>query len=63
MKMTIEEDLCIGCGSCADIYPKVFKMVDGYAKVMLSPVPAEDQEAALDAERSCPVSAISHNDT
>ena len=33
VKVTIDEDGCIGCDACADELPEVFEMVDDKAKV------------------------------
>ncbi len=60
MKFTVDQDACIGCGACESICPDVFELEDGKSQVILDPVPEQHQEAALDAENSCPVSAISH---
>ena len=54
-KAIINEDLCIGCGTCEALCPNVFKIEDGKSKVV-----ADDcgecncQEAA----EGCPVNAI-----
>lgn len=60
MKANINRDECIGCGLCAGICPKVFKMDDKQiATVILSPIPLELQEDAKEAANTCPTSAIS----
>lgn len=54
-KPVVNEDLCIGCGTCEALCPGVFKIEEGKSHVV-----SEDcgdcncQEAA----ESCPVSAI-----
>lgn len=56
MIVEVDEELCIGCGSCADICPEVFEIKDDKARVINS-----DGCARCDcgeAEASCPVSAI-----
>jgi len=56
-KLVIDEDICIGCGSCAVLATKTFVMGDdGKAKVLnrTGDKPATIQEA-ID---SCPVTAI-----
>jgi len=60
MKFKVDQDSCIGCGVCEAECPEVFEMADDKAQVKLDPVPEEHQEAALSAEGSCPVEAISH---
>ena len=55
-KVKVSEELCIGCGTCESLCPKVFKLENGKSKVI-----SEDcaecncQEVAS----SCPVNAIS----
>lgn len=57
--MKVEEDLCIGCGSCSAIAPDVFEMTDeGLAKVILDPIPDELMADAKEAQESCPTGAI-----
>lgn len=59
MRATVDGDLCIGCGLCAEICPEVFIMNDeAIAEVIADPVPAEAAEKAREAAASCPVEAI-----
>lgn len=59
MKAIVNEDLCIGCGLCAEICPEVFEMTDEMmAKVIVDEVSAEQADSAENAMNSCPVSAI-----
>lgn len=53
----VDMDLCIGCGSCAELCPEVFEMRDDKAWV-IGPDKCNtcDCETAAD---SCPVEAIS----
>lgn len=57
MKIDIDKDLCIGCGTCVSIAPKSFKLTDnGKAEVI---EPQEDDKTKIkEAIDSCPVSAI-----
>ena len=54
----VNEDLCIGCGACESMCPKVFKIEDGKSKVI-----SEDSAGCgceiEDVVDACPVSAIS----
>ncbi|MCK5416419.1 ferredoxin [Candidatus Parcubacteria bacterium] len=57
MSVSINKDLCIGCGVCVSISPKGFKMGDsGKAEVLL-----QDNSSASNAATSCPVQAITVN--
>lgn len=59
MKAHVDKDTCIGCGLCPSICPEVFSMDDdGKAVAISGDVPADNQDAAKEAEESCPVSAI-----
>ena len=54
-KPVVNEDLCIGCGTCEALCPKVFKVEEGKSKVVSEECgDCNCQEAA----ESCPVSAI-----
>ncbi|OQX70706.1 hypothetical protein B6D52_03665 [Candidatus Parcubacteria bacterium 4484_255] len=53
--MIIDQELCVGCGACANLCPEVFRMQeDGKAEVIKSNDKC-DYEMAVD---SCPVGAI-----
>jgi len=56
-KITIDKNLCIGCGTCVAIASKSFKLNNkGKAEVI---EPPEDEEKVIkEAIDSCPVSAI-----
>ena len=57
MKIILEEG-CIGCGFCADICPKLFKIADdGFAR--LTNVSSDEfLDSLLEAKENCPVSII-----
>jgi len=55
-KITINQELCIGCGACANLCSEVFKMKDdGKAKAVNSEKSKCDYEMVV---QSCPVGAI-----
>lgn len=59
MKVIIDKDLCISCGYCIDLCPKVFDWDDeGFVKVIVDEVPGDLEESARTALGSCPSTAI-----
>lgn len=53
--VSVDQDTCIGCGSCVAIAPDIFEIGDdGKAHVINDETTDEAQQAA----DSCPVSAI-----
>lgn len=59
MKIVVDPDLCIACGTCIDICPEVYGWNDeGIAHSIVDEVPAEDEEGAREALESCPTDAI-----
>ena len=58
MKVRINKDMCIGCGFCMSVEPKVFKVVDEEKAEVISDVTDETYENVQDAMANCPVSAI-----
>ena len=59
MKPKVDEAVCIGCGSCEAVCPKVFKLAeDGKAKVL--DVNYQENAACIkEAIEICPVQCIS----
>ncbi|WP_026486933.1 ferredoxin [Caldanaerobius polysaccharolyticus] len=59
MKVTVDQDLCIGCGACIDTCPEVYDWnEDGMAHVIVDEVPEDLEELARQALSDCPVEAI-----
>jgi ferredoxin len=60
MRPVVDEDLCIGCGTCEDLCPAVFQIGDdGLSHVIAEHPDPEHHECVRDSEAACPVSAIS----
>lgn len=55
-KAKVNEELCIGCGTCESLCPEVFKVEDGKSHVISDNCDNCDCQNVID---SCPVSAIS----
>ncbi|KYH28428.1 MULTISPECIES: ferredoxin [Clostridium] len=63
MKAFVDQDTCIGCGLCPSICPDVFDMGDdGKAHTIVDEVPGDAEDCAVEAQESCPVSAIKVED-
>ena len=59
MKVSVDQELCVGDGTCAEICPEVFKMQDDLAVTKIDEVPEELEDSCREAAESCPVEAIS----
>ena len=57
MKVRIE-DTCTACGLCVDTCPDVFEVGSDIAEVIVDEIPAEFEDAVLQAADECPVEAI-----
>lgn len=55
MSITVNKDLCIGCGTCVSLCPSAFTLGDDGKS---EPITQEDVECARQAADSCPVKAI-----
>jgi ferredoxin len=59
MKVTVDPDLCIGCGVCESACPEVFRLADdGIAYVLSDDVPDEAYGDTVGCSELCPVAAI-----
>lgn len=59
MRVEVDQELCIGCGTCVDLCPDVFDWNEeekAYSKVEEVPGDVEDQ--VHEAIENCPTSAI-----
>jgi ferredoxin len=60
MKVQIDQNLCIGCGTCEALAPEVFKMgPDNKAEVKEGFTEEKNLEAIKQAIETCAVNAIS----
>lgn len=57
MKVKVDKDKCIGCGTCVVIAPKSFKLGDDGKAEVIEP-PGDEEEKIKEAVDSCPTSAI-----
>ncbi|PIR67141.1 MAG: ferredoxin [Parcubacteria group bacterium CG10_big_fil_rev_8_21_14_0_10_36_14] len=57
MKIKIDKDLCIGCGTCAALCDEVFKLNDEF-KAELKAGANLDTPCLKEAIEACPVEAI-----
>jgi len=58
MKVTVDEESCIGCSLCVDTCPEVFEMNDDKARVKVDEVPEDVADTCREAAENCPVEAI-----
>ncbi len=59
MKVYVDPELCISCGTCVDLCPEVYDWnEDGKAQSTDEEVSEEAEDCAQEALESCPVDAI-----
>jgi len=58
MKVSIDADLCTGCGLCTDSLPEIFEMKDDLAVVIQADVPEDKEDEVQEAADDCPAEAI-----
>ncbi len=56
-KITIDQDLCLGCGACSALASEVFQIGENGKSEVVNPDGGDD-EAIIQASQSCPVKAI-----
>ena len=61
MNLKIDEEKCIGCGTCVALAPDIFKMNDD-GKAELLDAASDEKENIQMAVDSCPTQAISHEE-
>ncbi|MGV8073763.1 MAG: ferredoxin [Syntrophobacteraceae bacterium] len=57
-KVLLDQDCCIGCGSCAELCPEVFEMDEAGEKAQVILSEGGDEECIEEAITSCPVECI-----
>lgn len=59
-KISIQQDMCIGCGMCANVAPSVFKVNDDNVSTIIKPVnlTEEEIEQVHQAQDFCPAQGI-----
>jgi len=58
MKVRVDEEACVGDGTCVEICPEIFVMQGDVAVAKMEEVPEELEGACREAAKSCPVDAI-----
>jgi len=58
-KIKVDQNLCIGCGTCVSLCPKSFKLNEQTHKSEPIDPPGDPEEKIKEAVEACPVSAIS----
>jgi ferredoxin len=58
MKALVDQERCIGCGTCIDLCSEVFSWDRDKAVVTMDPVVEDFQDLCREAARVCPVEVI-----
>ena len=61
LKITVDEDECVGDGVCCEEAPNTFELNDD-AKAVLKDGPHDDEDTIIEAAQSCPTDAIKVED-
>lgn len=59
MKVTVDEDKCIGCGLCVSLAEEVFKINKMGKSEVVGECKEQEREKVQEAIDACPVGAIS----
>ncbi|HRS22918.1 MAG TPA: ferredoxin [Candidatus Woesebacteria bacterium] len=57
-KLTINQDMCIGCNTCPSLDPETFELDPTNFKAKVKRQPAEITEEIKSVIKTCPVGAI-----
>jgi ferredoxin len=60
VRVEVDQDLCIGCGTCVDLCPEIFEWSEQEEKARAAgdEVPDGLKDACQEATESCPTDAI-----
>ncbi|MFZ5392389.1 MAG: ferredoxin [Patescibacteria group bacterium] len=58
MKLIINKEICVGCGSCAQAFPDVFKLGEDGKSEVVGEVSKKTEEELVEMASYCPVEAI-----
>ncbi|MFH1837316.1 MAG: ferredoxin [Candidatus Omnitrophota bacterium] len=58
MKVTVNEETCIGCGLCVQVAPDIYEMKEDKAMALVNEIPEDKMRGAQDGSEQCPVAAI-----
>jgi len=59
LRVDVDQELCISCGTCIDLCPEVFQWnEDNKAGSIVEEVPPDLEDDAREAVESCPTEAI-----
>jgi ferredoxin len=61
-KVILDEDCCIGCGSCAELCPDVFEMDEEAEKARVILPEGGDEKCIEEAITACPAECIAWED-
>lgn len=62
MDVIIEQEICIGCGACANTCPEVFEIKDFKSNIKVNPIPEDFKYDVMNATDLCPENAISYTE-
>lgn len=58
MKVVVNKDLCVGCGTCAAVAPDLFEMQEDGKAEFIGELNDENMETVKRAMQMCPTTAI-----